>query len=38
MKESFDIEPIEDGMTSVVERKHTFSLYIDEKWHKMELK
>jgi len=38
MKESFDIEPIEDGKTSVVERKNTFSLYIDEKWHKMELK
>ena len=38
LKDSFLIEPIEDGKTSAVERKHTYSLYLDSRWYKMELR
>lgn len=38
LKENFIVEPLEDGMSSKVQRKHTYSLYIEEKWYTMELK
>lgn len=38
LSENFDVRPLSDGETSKVEKRHQFSLYLNNTWHKMEIK
>ena len=38
LEENFIIRPLADGETSKVQSKHSYSLYIDNKWHVMSIK
>lgn len=38
LKEKFDVQPLADGESSKVEARHSFSLLLENKWHKMTLK
>ena len=38
LEENFNITPLEDGKSSKVEKKHTFSMFLDQKWYTLELK
>jgi uncharacterized protein (DUF1015 family) len=38
LDENFTVSPLADGETSKVERRHTYSLYLDNKWYKMAIK
>ena len=38
LEENFTITPLEDGKSSTVEKKHTFSMFLDHKWFTLELK
>ena len=38
LEEDFLIRPLADGETSVVPKKHHYTMYIDNKWHMMQIK
>ena len=38
LEENFIIRPLADGETSKVQSKHSYSLFIDNKWHVMSIK
>lgn len=38
LDECFDVRPLADGESSRVEERHTFSLYLDNKWYSMRLR
>jgi len=38
LEEDFEVRPLADGETSRVERRHTYSLYLENKWYKMAIK
>lgn len=38
LSEHFDMRPLADGETSKVDSRHSFCLYIENKWHRMSLK
>jgi len=38
LEENFTISPLADGQTSKVNKKHEFSLFLDNKWYVMAIK